>query len=113
MWVCFQMETAIFSWNLKIENFLIMILWGSGCSQFEVKDNWNGYSRKTNTGLHLRLIFEELLAVVSHSLFLKIQEFRKSTFNLVPGFAVTQRKTMRKTFGFFSPILSTQVRNFG
>lgn len=52
---------------------------------------------------------QELLAVVSNNdLFLEIRECRRSTFLLVPCFAVAQRKTERG----FPPNLSTQTQKF-
>lgn len=63
-------------------------------------------------GLHLRLIFEGLLAVVSNIyLVWEMLQFRKSMLYPVPGAAVTS-KTIRKNFFFFlTPVFTTQVHN--
>lgn len=67
-----------FQLELKNTKTNTLEVWGS--SQFEV--NQAGYRRKTNPGLHLRLLFEELLAEVTNiDLFLEIQRAEREHFS--------------------------------
>lgn len=87
--------------QLKLKNMKTNTLEVWGSSQFEV--NQAGYRRKTNPGLHLRLLFEELLAEVTNiDFFWRFRELRESTFHPVPCFPVAQRKTEVDVFLLFS-----------